>query len=319
VFDFTHDFYGTGKRPASEAEQLGVDIWRLRMTHCVLLNKNYRARDDEDYALFLANLRNHNKILPAHIKKLQSRQLKTGLNSSAPSQTIPIDAVWAFFKNTDAVAVNMHMAHHAAAARIRKVFRFTAEIRQTATGDPIQKVNDPALSSFLVGEGSNELDMGKDPMSHLDLYYGAKVMFHVGNKGNSGGVANGTQGFFIETVPPLKDLLREQSETARLPNGDQRGVHSLKRLPQYLLVFVPGATVQYDGLPVGVVPIPLKIRRLRLPGYGSQKMHVSQFAVRHGFAYVKKFLLIFSQISGTFFAALQSPWPSLILRCTDGV
>ena len=91
------------------------------------------------------------------------------------------------------------------------------------------------------------------------------------------------EGYFVDTKPSLKELAVD-TKTTSLPNGDEVSVKTLSRLPDWILVWIPGATVQYGDLPVGVVPIPPTGRNIYLHGR-RKKHHVKQFNVRHCYAF----------------------------------
>jgi hypothetical protein len=286
IFDLTFDFHTYHQAP-TDAQRRGIRIW-LNLTHCVILSKNYRAKDDQDYASFLANLRDNNTISHAHIKRLQSRQLPCGKNAKTASTNAPLDATWAFYSNADVIATNMHMVHRDAAHQKKDIYRLTAEIKPTPASPAESIPNDPALSSLLVGhtqKNSSKLEKNKHPMSHFDIFQGAKIMFAEGNQGNNDGIANGSEGFFLDSVPPITSLASSNTVEVQLPNGEKRRVRTLTCLPQYLLVYVPDATVVYEGLPQGVVPIPSHKTMMLLPHRGPDKQGVVQFRVRHCYAH----------------------------------
>ena len=222
------------------------------------------------------------------MKKLQERQLGTGTRGTKRNASkIPLDATWAFYSNVDAAAVNMHLVHKSAQAEAEGVFRLTAEIRNTKKRNTalLNVVDDPALVPPLMGDGINPkgYKMSQAHMSHLDIFYGCKLRIRNGNAGNEGGVANGSEGYFLDTVPPL-DTLVTGTENVQLPNGDNVTVKTLSRLPDHLLILVPDATVSYGNMPAGIVPIPMTNRNFFVHGR-TGKRWVRQFNVRHCHAY----------------------------------
>lgn len=285
IFDIHNDFYPTQKdKPVTEIQAVGVKIWS-KITHVVLLTKNYRAASDPDYAAFLTNHRSSNMILPRHLACLKGRQIATARRngqSQSPSITIPPNATWSFHTNRDVAAANSVLCHVSAGLAKQPVYRFTAEIRSKKSEAPIHRPNEPALVPFLVGDGlaaNKDLSKTSSAMSHLDIHIGAKLMFFTGNSGNKGGVANGSQGYFIDTSPPLSSLDYVEEEVV-LGDGSKARVRTLKKLPTDLLLWVPNSTVLYQDLARSMVPVPIVNKKYALHGH-SQKRWISQFEVRH--------------------------------------
>ena len=267
-FDVKKTFYNY-TNPTSALQQIGLKVW-ANMTHVVFLNTNYRAKDDPSYASFLTDYRKTHDVTAAQLRRLITRRATDTLK-------IPLSATWAFTRNDDAVTTNMCLVHQAAAAAGQPVFRLTAEIRKTASS-PILSSKTP-LNTPLLGSGTEEAK-SKAVMPHVDVYYGCALYIQTkDNKLCSVGIANGSLGYVLGAVPSFSSL---SSTTAiiQLPNGTSTKVTTLSQLPDYLLLKVPTFTGHYEGLPPGVMPLPLKKTTMLVHGY-SLKKHVSQFPVRH--------------------------------------
>lgn len=173
----------------------------------------------------------------------------------------------------------MCLVHKAATAASQRIFRLTAEIRRSASSQKLPP--GPPLQSPLLGSASSKVNPKSTAlMPHLDVYYGCALYIQTDdNKKCKVGIANNSKGYFLGTVPSL-DSLTSGSQVVQLPTGANATVTTLTRLPDYILLKIPTFSGSYEGLPPGVLPLPLKRINMLVHGY-SIKKHVSQFPVRH--------------------------------------
>ena len=105
------------------------------------------------------------------------------------------------------------------------------------------------------------------------------MTLYIGNKLTKHKVANGSRGTLVGSHPPLAELAHPEPTDVILPDGTTHTVQNLTRLPDYLLVHVPGSTVRFQNLPLGTVPVKLEAVRVHVHGHKT-KLYVSQFPVR---------------------------------------
>ena len=259
---------------AGPQAQAGFDAWRS-LSHVVMLETNYRAANDPGFMALLRRLRSHT-VTQADLETLQACRVS---HNHMP----PIDAATAWYANKDVNATNSATVMYAAALSNKRTYRLSASVSASPSAPPMATAG-PTHSGYVVGSRtSNRNDL---PISHLDVYLGCPVTIYVNNKLTKYKIAKGSRGILIGAHPPLHTLVAAPAATTqvKLPNGTTHDVYTVDTLPEYLIVKVPGSTVQFAGLPVGAFPVRVKKEKLFVHGH-EPKMHVSQFPVRLNFAW----------------------------------
>ena len=240
------------------------------LTQVVVLQTNYRAAGDKAFANLLGHVRDH-KVTQDDIETLEACRVSS-------AHMPPIDSPTAWHANLDVNATNATTALYSAAVVGKKTYRLTAELheRRKREGECITP-NSVSHAGYSVGSRAN--DKAKLPVTHLDVHHGCPMTLYIGNKLTKHKVANGSRGTLVGSHPPLAELAHPEPTDVILPDGTTHTVQNLTRLPDYLLVHVPGSTVRFQNLPLGTVPVKLEAVRVHVHGHKT-KLYVSQFPVR---------------------------------------
>ena len=237
----------------------GRELWRS-FNAAAFLTKNYRSQADEGYAAFLLRVRNR-CCTPADIKQLNSRVVG---RTCKPPLGAPV--VYGINEDVNAAAHEVASAHGAATGGVLYRARaelFTADNAAVANREP----------GYCVGREQSG-QKAHLPLTELIFYIGAPVTLPAfGNQHNDHGVASGSRGHIVGTCPPLHTLPTVAATIAG------RSVHTLCKLPDHLLVHVPGCTLKHQNLPIGVVAVPPTTKKILTHSH-LRPVTVRQFKVR---------------------------------------
>ena len=170
--------------------------------------------------------------------------------------------------------------HYAAAAANAVVYRLPADVRIKKDTPPLS-LSGPAHAGWIVG--SRKSNRGNLTCSFLDVYVGCPVTACVNNLLTRQRVARGPRGIVVGTCPPLAGAAADDAMTA-LPTGSNHPARQLRQLPTHLFVLIPGSTINFAGLPTSVFPVALQAQSMNVHGH-QERMRVSQFPVKHNFAW----------------------------------
>jgi hypothetical protein len=230
----------------------GCDLWQ-RLDIAVCLKKNFRARIDPDFALFLDNLRN-GVVTDEHLIKLNARQI-TASNIPEPQTCVLCPT------NKDAAMATRRFAQLDAQRLNRRCLSYVPEMWNKLRGGT--RLQADVRDQILIGN-----DAAKAPLGLMPIYFGQRHMLNPGNKYSHLGISNGCLGSLIGTYPPTN---------LHMPyTGAEDSV-----LPEYMLFFldVPGDGFVMGDLPPNVFPLKVSFSQMAVKGFPSP-VAVKYFACR---------------------------------------
>lgn len=279
----------------------GISIWQKRLTHAFMLTKNHRVANDpvgRDYEEFLSNLR-MGILRPEHKVKLKSRIISS-TNKPPPKATL----VYAHNNLVDTANVNAVHVH--AMATSSTLYRMHSTI-VTAKKDTLSHDHDVYQQPTLPTTAKSNHQKQKAMLSVFDFYLGMPCTFQPTNMYNKFGIANGSKGKIVGTIPALS-LLQTYETTQTTATGAQMTITVLKDMPEAILVHNPDFNISIEGLPPHVFPMkPSCAKNIRIQGQ-LLPATARQFPMRHTFAETCHTLqgttlndgMILGQISTTF-------------------
>ena len=260
-------FATTGNNPTLHTALVGLQIWANELTGCVMLDENYRAIGDPDFVAFLRRAR-RNACTVADVGQLEQRRVRRTL---VPA----LDTAVAFYTNAEVNATNCNRVHQHAKKIGAAVHRLYAAISGLGRPPPAPiPPTGPAHAGYVVGTGQ----VAKLPYSALDVFIGVPVTITVKNTLTAYGVANGSRGFLVGSHPPFAELAQHTEEII-LADGQLSVITIMDEAPSQLFVEIPGSSVQYAGLPRGVLPIAATTKKMHVHGHPA-KMRVTQFDIK---------------------------------------
>jgi hypothetical protein len=252
----------------------GIKLWRSAFVDVVFLKTNYRAAADPSYAQFLSRFR-QGRISVEDMNKLSNCRVSS-------TRKMPLGAPMIFPYNIQVNSANFLMALKSGNADNKTIFRLPTLVHSSDSRTPVDTSH---LNGYTLGN-----DYGTDPLIYTDVYLGCPMIVRGNNDHCPAGFSNGSAGFLVGSTPNLTDLtytdwqepITDPSAPTTIP------VRRLTQLPTHLLVYIPGCTLQFEGLSPGVIPVPQKTTNSRyIPGLlpGMATVRITHFDVRHGFAF----------------------------------
>jgi hypothetical protein len=258
-------------------DYLGQQLWQS-VTNVVELTTNYRAQHDPHFIDFLQHVRNGLPLKQQHVDMLSARRISADLLASEGPPPIGTPMLW--FTNADVLNTNAIMVHRNAKALKQSVYRFPASITNAQTKAPLSNQSFLHHNLSLIGVVTSE-NRKTLLMSNVDLYLGVTCSISHGNKLLEYGVANGSQGIFVGTYPPLHQL-NTVDTTVTLGDGTSTNVLLVTNPPTHLLFHIPKSSVEFPGLPRQVLPLEHTTKsNVKVPSYISPNTYnISQFQIR---------------------------------------
>ena len=251
---------GNSKKQTSmhSPDYLGHKLWDS-ILDVVELTENFRAQRDPHFIDFLDRVRMGKVPTEDQLDRLNARRINSDLLSTDP---FPLGTPMIWFTNDSVNDANSIMAHRIAHQIKKPIYRFAVDIKPQTDGSERFPFNSYLHQQDYLISNLHKSNENKKSLlvTNLDLYLGVTLAIQRGNELLKYGIANGSQGTFVGTWPPITSLFTSETNIA-LRDGSKSVVQLVTTPPTHLLLHLPGSTIQFEGLPAGILPVSVQEKK----------------------------------------------------------